>query len=157
MRMFGVFHESSQLIGGFPSSTSTEGSKSENSEQTLMPILRTVSNFRDQVRLLAQNKSDPSEILQVCDKLRDDDLQQHGIVLEDREGAGALVKLVDKATLIAQKAEKIIKEADKKREKILRLQLEAKKKEERLLKGKTSASEMFKTNEFSAWDDKVPF
>jgi cysteinyl-tRNA synthetase len=53
-----------------------------------MPYLRTLSSFRDGVRRLAMEKSDGAlkEILSLCDKLRDNDLVNLGVALDDQEG-----------------------------------------------------------------------
>ena len=55
-----------------------------------MPYLRTLSSFRDGVRRLAMEKSDGAlrEILSLCDKLRDNDLVNLGVALDDQEGMG---------------------------------------------------------------------
>ena len=154
MRIYGVFEVTGEEIGSFAvASSSSQGTTSSD----LMPLLQTMAAFRDQVRLLAQQKSNPVEILKVCDRLRDDDLIEHGVVLEDRDGAGALVKLVDKQLLIDQRAEKKAKEEQKAREKAERARQEEIKRQERLEKGKTKPEDLFKTEEYTEWDEKVIF
>ena len=76
-------------------------------------------------------------------------------MLEDREGAGALVKLVDKQVLAQQREEKLKKEEQKKKEKEERLRQQEAKRLERLEKGKVAPADMFRTAEYSEWDDKV--
>ncbi|KAJ3340979.1 hypothetical protein HDU91_000776 [Kappamyces sp. JEL0680] len=151
MRIFGVFDQDPSPIGSFPVHGGSEGT---TSRESMLPVLQTMSAFRDQVRVLAQAKAEPKEILQLCDKLRDDDLVEHGIVLEDRDGSGALVKLVDKQILKEQRAEKLAKEEAKKKDKEQRAAAELAKKMERLLKGKTPPGDLFRTKEYSEWDDK---
>lgn len=65
------------------------------------------------------------------------------------------MKLVDKTTLLAQKQAKIDRDVQKQTERIQRMKIEADKKRERLEKGRTSPSELFRTSEFSEWDEKV--
>lgn len=84
----------------------------------MFSALRIVSSFRDKVRLLASNfKSNSaseesscalsSELLKLCDQLRDGDLFDLGVVLEDRDPPlPALIKMVDKDTLRQMKHEK---------------------------------------------------
>ena len=126
----------------------------------MLPFAYALSAFRDKIRTLAQNKAgnyihvDPKEILKLCDILRDEDMVELGVALEDREDGKALVKLVDKQVLLDQRQAKLDRELQKKKEKEERLKAEALKKQERLLKGKTAPSDLFKTIEFSAWDEK---
>jgi cysteinyl-tRNA synthetase len=117
-----------------------------------MPVLQSMSAFRDAVRKLAQNKATPAEILLLCDKFRDEDMLEHGVVLEDREDGKALVKLVDKQTLIQQRLEKAKKDLERQREKKERQMAEEAKRIERLERGRTPPQELFKTAEYSEWD-----
>ncbi|KAJ3321127.1 hypothetical protein HDV06_004580 [Boothiomyces sp. JEL0866] len=149
MTTFGVFEDANPIIGSFGSSKS-----SSNRDEVLLPVLQTMSTFRDNVRKLAQEKADPKSILAFCDKLRDEDLIEHGISLEDREDGKALVKLVDKNILQQQRNEKLEKEAQKLREKQDRIAAEAARLAERLEKGKTPPSELFKIPEYSEWDEQ---
>jgi hypothetical protein len=55
-------------------------------ETTLMPYLRALSAFRDEVRKLAISKADPKEILALSDRLRDYQLAELGVALDDQEG-----------------------------------------------------------------------
>lgn len=50
-----------------------------------MPYLMILSQFRDDVRTIGKHLK-ASEILQLCDKLRDDILPNVGVRLEDIEG-----------------------------------------------------------------------
>jgi cysteinyl-tRNA synthetase len=55
-------------------------------EETVMPYLKILSEFRENVRNEARTlKAVP--ILKECDKLRDEVLPNVGVRLEDREGA----------------------------------------------------------------------
>ncbi|KAI1626925.1 cysteinyl-tRNA synthetase [Exophiala viscosa] len=95
------------------------------------------------------------QILALCDRVRDVDLWQLDIYLEDRENLPALVRPVTEG----------LKAARREREEKARQKEEAKKKRdqearEKLQKGKLNPSEMFKpphSDEYSAWDpDGVP-
>ncbi|TPX56049.1 cysteine---tRNA ligase [Powellomyces hirtus] len=154
MRTFGVFTDTNAVIG-HSTGALADGKSLEDS---LLPYLRVLSSFRDTVRDLAQNQGDYKELLKLSDKLRDEDLVELGVVLDDREDGKALVKLVDKELLIKQRDEKRQREAAKLKEKEARLKAEAAKRAEKLAKGKVAPSEMFKTEEqrkeYSEWDQE---
>jgi cysteinyl-tRNA synthetase len=95
------------------------------------------------------------QILALCDRVRDVDLWQLDIYLEDRDNAPALVRPVTEG----------LKAARRDREEKARAKDEAKRQRERdalerLQKGKLSPQEMFRwphSNEYSAWDnDGIP-
>lgn len=52
-----------------------------------MPYLSALSTFRDQVRKLAIAKADPAEILELTDRLRDYEMAELGVALDDQSGA----------------------------------------------------------------------
>jgi len=62
-------------------------------EETLGPYLDALVQFRDQVRTLAR-ESGNKEMLELCDKVRDDSLPPLGVRIDDAAG-GALWKLYD--------------------------------------------------------------
>ncbi|PWN46611.1 putative cysteinyl-tRNA synthetase [Violaceomyces palustris] len=74
-----VVNDSQGGVGGHP-----------DREETLMPYLRVLSNFRDGVRALARKGASPAEILKLADNLRDQDLVDLGVALEDQEGESHL-------------------------------------------------------------------
>ena len=89
-------------------------------------------------------------ILTVCDQVRDVDLWQRGIYLEDRDGGKpALIRLVTRE-MQAARDEKEEKERQKQKAKAER-EAEAAAKAE---KGKLSHLEMFKTDEYGEWDEE---
>jgi cysteinyl-tRNA synthetase len=61
-------------------------------EETVMPYLTIMAEFRDSVRGLARQLK-ATEILTECDRLRDDTLPQVGVRLEDLEGERQLCLL----------------------------------------------------------------
>ena len=55
-------------------------------EAILMPYVRALSNFRDDVRKKAMAQVPHSEFLELTDRLRDEELVSLGIALDDQEG-----------------------------------------------------------------------
>ncbi|PVI04290.1 hypothetical protein DM02DRAFT_611552 [Periconia macrospinosa] len=117
-----------------------------------IPYAEVLSTFQENVRGLAEKKAPAKDFLALCDRLRDLDLWDLGIYLEDRENAPAMVRPVD-AELRAAREQK---------EAIARQKLEAKQKREReeaekkaklAEQAKISHKDMFRTEEYSAWDE----
>jgi cysteinyl-tRNA synthetase len=128
-------------------------------EDLLMPYLRAMSTFRDAVRALARNQAPHKELLQLADKLRDQDMVDLGVALEDQEDGRALVKLVDAAQLQAARSEKERAQADKAAKKAEAAAKAEAVRKEKLLKGKTAPSDLFRSpnvngKDFSAWDER---
>ncbi|KAJ5512708.1 hypothetical protein N7463_002260 [Penicillium fimorum] len=113
------------------------------------PYAELFSNFRAKVVSLESSDSIGKDILSLCDRVRDIDLFDVGIALEDRENQPALVRPVTQEMLKARE-EKETRALQKQAEKLKKEQ-EALKKAE---KGKLSHLEMFRTNEYSAWDEE---
>ncbi|KAI2793839.1 putative cysteine--tRNA ligase [Penicillium oxalicum] len=139
---------------------SKDGISSQQIEETLnttlpaevsdatKPYANAVANFRDRVSSLKSSASIEKDILALCDRVRDVDLFDLGIYLEDRDNLPALVRPVTREMIQAREE----KEARAKQK-----QLEKQKREQEALKqlekGKLSHLEMFRTNEYSAWDE----
>ncbi|RHZ49079.1 cysteine--tRNA ligase [Aspergillus thermomutatus] len=117
--------------------------------ESARPYAELLSNFRTKVSSLQQSESIGKEILALCDRVRDIDLFDLGIYLEDRENLPALVRPVTRE-LIQAREEKAARARQKQIEK------ENKEKEalKKMEKGKLSHLEMFRTNEYSAWDEE---
>ena len=116
------------------------------------PYADLLSNFRDEVHSLGVESNKSQDIMALCDRVRDIDLFDLGIYLEDRENQSALVRPVSKD---------LIRGREEKAEKARQKQLEKEKREQEALqkaeKGKMSHLDIFRTSEFSAWDgDGVP-
>lgn len=113
------------------------------------PYAEVLSNFRTKATSLQSSDSIGKEILALCDRVRDVDLFDLGIYLEDRDNLPALVRLVN---------QEMIKAREEKEARARQKQLEKQKREQEALKqlekGKLSHLEMFRTNEYSAWDDE---
>lgn len=147
-----------------------------------LPFVATLSRFRDQVRKLGR---DNAELMALCDKLRDEDLVQLGVALDDQPGqlvyermlksagadsvlpiidGAALVKMVPKEQLIkareekaAQASAKAAKAEERKQQAALQAQQRATKDAEELELGKIEPSQWFRqqTDKYSAWDDST--
>ncbi|XP_071954766.1 cysteine--tRNA ligase, cytoplasmic-like [Antedon mediterranea] len=150
MKVFGAI-SGDELIG-FPIAGGTQNA---NVEETVMPYLQTLSEFRGQVRKIAREQKS-MDILKLCDSLRDDVLPELGVRLEDREGVAAVIKLDDRETLLKER-ELALKEAEKKR----KAKEEAKRKEQERQAAKDAQrrippQEMFKkeADKYSQFDDK---
>jgi cysteinyl-tRNA synthetase len=112
-----------------------------------------LSTFQENVRGLAETKAPAKDFLALCDRLRDLDLWDLGIYLEDRENAPAMVRPVDAELRAAREQKEAI--AQQKREaKEKREREEVEKKAKLAEQAKIDPKEMFKTAEFSAWDEE---
>ena len=131
-------------------------SKTTDSETLALPYLRNVSRIRDELRNLAPTSASKKQILTLSDQIRDNDLLNLGVYLDDRsENQPALIKFVPATELLAQKEEKAAKEreksAQKEKARLERERLEAEKAE----KAKMSHLDMFKSDQrWSAWDEE---
>ncbi|RDW61856.1 cysteine--tRNA ligase [Aspergillus mulundensis] len=126
-----------------------QGAVPETATKAAQPYATVATNFRTKVSSLQDSENLGKEVLALCDRVRDVDLFDIGVYLEDRENLPAIVRPVSR-DLIQAREEKAAQALQKQRER------EAKEKEalKRLEKGKLSHLEMFRTNEYSAWDDE---
>uniref|UniRef100_A0A671MW01 Cysteine--tRNA ligase, cytoplasmic n=1 Tax=Sinocyclocheilus anshuiensis TaxID=1608454 RepID=A0A671MW01_9TELE len=149
LKTFGAIEGAEPI--GFPVGGNGQDSDLEN---TVMPYLSVLSDFREDVRKIAREKK-VTELLRLCDELRDDILPELGVRLEDRDGLPTSVKLMDKETLLKEREEKKKMEDEKKKKK----EEAAKKKQEqemaKLAKMKVKPSEMFRseTDKYSIFDE----
>ncbi|XP_063710173.1 cysteine--tRNA ligase, cytoplasmic [Culicoides brevitarsis] len=136
---------------GFPMKGSSDG----NLEDIVMPYLTPLAEFRNAIREHARTLK-ATEILKLCDQLRDETLPNLGVRLEDREGKPSALKLVDRETLLkereAKKALEAEKLAEKERKKAELAAAQAAKEAQK----KINPLEMFKLekDKYSAFDDK---
>ncbi|KAF3395880.1 Cysteine--tRNA ligase [Penicillium rolfsii] len=117
--------------------------------ESAKPYAEVLANFRTKVSSLKSSKSAGKDILALCDRVRDIDLFDLGIYLEDRDNLPALVRPVTRDMIQAREE----KEARAK-QKLLEKQKREQEALKQLEKGKLSHLEMFRTNEYSAWDDE---
>lgn len=107
-----------------------------------------LQNFRSEAGTLRESPTLSQEILQLCDRVRDVDLWNLGVYLEDRDGdQPALIRPVTKE-LRASRVEKEERENQKQVAKQQREREAAAKAD----KGRQSHLEIFRTDEYSAWD-----
>jgi hypothetical protein len=64
-----------------------------------MPYLNVLSNFRDNVRQFAKEKMTHNDFLALSDKLRDDDLVELGVLLDDQEGKALETRAKERGAL----------------------------------------------------------
>lgn len=139
--------------GGLPQEAFQEISNSVHSapppDSSSNPFEKVLLSFKSEIRSLSDDSSTLSKsILELCDRVRDVDLWDMGIHLEDRDGAqGALIRPVTKSLRQArQEKEERDNQKDKARKE---REAEAVAKAD---KGKLSPQDMFKTEEYSQWD-----
>jgi cysteinyl-tRNA synthetase len=82
IKCYHEYIEKMLLVFGI-SYTSLDGDDKVNKEEAIVPIVDALVNFRDQIKLAAKG-GDISEVLKLCDLLRDDILPHHGIRVEDQ-------------------------------------------------------------------------
>ncbi|XP_018548231.1 cysteine--tRNA ligase, cytoplasmic isoform X2 [Lates calcarifer] len=150
LKIFGAIEGSDAI--GFPMGGQGQ---STDLESTVMPYLSVLSDFRENVRKIAREQK-VTELLQLCDVVRDNTLPELGVRLEDHEGLPTVVKLVDKEILLKEREEKKKMEEEKKMKK----EEAARKKQEqemaKLEKMKIPPSEMFRaeTDKYSKFDEQ---
>lgn len=113
------------------------------------PYADVLDRFRSSISSLKVGETQLSkEVLCLSDHLRDVDLFNLGIYLEDREDMPALVRPVTRDILQArEEISQQVKRKQEQKEKQDRLV------RERLEKGKVNPWDMFRTSEFTAWDE----
>lgn len=149
MKIFGVADNGVEI--GFGAASGQAGG---NTEEILMPYLQTLSTFRDQVRTGARNKVEHTEFLKLCDDLRDNQLVELSVSLDDQEDGIALVKLVPREELIQAREKKLAIAAEKEAKKAAAAAERERKRLEKLEKGKVAPKDMFKSSEeFTKFDE----
>ncbi|RXW23372.1 hypothetical protein EST38_g2505 [Candolleomyces aberdarensis] len=164
LQIFGFEASTGDDAIGWSSGTGSAGSGSvQNKQAVILPYVQALSQFRDNVKHLAiSNKTEPvcQELLKLSDNVRDDQLLQLGVNLEDRDssiGEPALIKFGDPAELIAAREAKVQAQLEKEQKKeaarLEALRLEKEKAE----KAKVNPQDLFRTEEYSEWDeDGIP-
>ena len=155
LKVFGVVTGSDDF--GFGSSGG--GGGAESVEGATDPYITTLVGFREKVRdaaLAAAKGGDAAAairaILETCDELRDEILPTVGVRLEDRPG-GTRWNREDPELMMKEIAEKKAKENEVKMFK-LEKKITAKEKElEKVKSSMTKPIDLFRTDEFKAWDE----
>ncbi|SCV03230.1 LANO_0G02938g1_1 [Lachancea nothofagi CBS 11611] len=139
-----------------------EGSNSNtgvaNREELLMPYVKCLSNFRDDVRRLAIGKASNSEFLKLTDKVRDQDILDLNISIDDRNEQASLVKFLTEEE--KQEYKKLIVERDQRQQekeakKLEQTRLRDAKEAEKRKKAEMSPNDMFRNTElYLEWDQE---
>jgi cysteinyl-tRNA synthetase len=118
-----------------------------------LPYEQVLSSFQNQVRDLSSKKAPAKDYLNLCDQLRDIHLWDLGIYLEDRENAPAMVRPLT-ADLQAARSQKEEIARQKAEAKLKRERDDAEKKARLAEQAEIDPKVMFRTEEYSAWDDE---
>jgi cysteinyl-tRNA synthetase len=128
--------------------------QSTNSDDaSSQPFRDVLETFHKQIKSLTTSKAPAKEFLALCDQVRDIQLPKIGIYIEDRQSLPAMVRPLNRslaAELEQRKAASNAKiaEAQAKRdaEELKKKQIEE--------KAEVSHFDLFRTPEFSEWDDQ---
>ncbi|KAJ7646724.1 tRNA synthetases class I (C) catalytic domain-containing protein [Roridomyces roridus] len=160
LRMFGLGSGPTEELGWGVDGDDAAGGSAINREEALMPYIRALSTFRDSVRRLAVGKGETAltDILALCDRLRDVDLVPLGVALDDQEDGKALVKLVPPAELLRAREEKRAAAEAKVAKKAAAAEAERAKRAAKLEKGRLAPQEMYKPpnvpeGTYGSWDE----
>jgi cysteinyl-tRNA synthetase len=125
----------------------------QKQETQALPYAEVLSTFQENLRTLASKQAPTKDFLALCDQLRDTHLWDLGIYLEDRENLPAMVRPVD-AELQAARDQKEAIARQKAEAKLKREREEAEKKAKLAEQAKINPKDMFRTEEYSAWDEE---
>ena len=126
-------------------------------DEIAAPFVRVLSSFRDRVRQLARTNASSSEFLKLADTIRDMELVDLGVALEDQEDGQALFKFVPAEQLQSQRAEKERAQAEKAARKAAAAEAVRIKRREQLERGRVPPQDMFRaphTDEYRGWDEQ---
>ncbi|KOS16083.1 cysteinyl-trna synthetase [Malassezia pachydermatis] len=136
---------------------SSSGMDTMSRDEIAAPFVRVLSSFRDRVRQLARSQASAGDLLKLADAIRDVELVDLGVALEDQEDGQALFKFVPAEQLQAQRAEKERMAAEKAERKAAAAAAAKAKRREQLERGRIPPSELFRaphTSEYSQWDEQ---
>lgn len=132
-----------------PCSSQTLSDAQTKTRASFMEVLNNINRDMDELDANKSTKDLSKDVLSLCDRIRNVDLWEHDVYLEDREGnKPALIRPVTRE-LRAMKEQEQARERKKQEDKEKRMKDAAAKAE----KGRLSHKEMFRSPEFSAWDD----
>ncbi|KAL2018614.1 hypothetical protein VTK56DRAFT_584 [Thermocarpiscus australiensis] len=139
-----------------------EKSGERDVEKLALPYIRATSRLRDELRAIVSSAAlEPKTkqaILALSDRIRDYDLTDLGVQLDDQADKPSLIKFVPAAKLIAAREEKAALLAEKARQKEEARKAREKAEEEKWAKAKVPPLEMFKGDaKYREWDaDGLP-
>ncbi|XBW37312.1 hypothetical protein QEN19_002894 [Hanseniaspora menglaensis] len=153
------FAEREDKLGWLDESSTGDLSSSSNGslEDTVLPYVKVLCNFRDDVREFAIKKEPYNSFLSLSDKVRDEDLLSLNISLDDRAGQASLIKFLtdaEKEEMISFIKEKEQRQKEKELKKIQQLQLKEQQEKEKKEKAAIKPEEMFlkQTDIYSEFD-----
>ncbi|KAF2971814.1 hypothetical protein GQX73_g1714 [Xylaria multiplex] len=127
-------------------------------EQLGLPYLRATSKLRDELRRIVASAAPElkASILNLSDRIRDFDLTNIGVYLDDRpDGQPSLIKFIPAAELVAAREEKAAKDAEKAKAKEEARLAREKAEAEKWEKAKIAPQDMFKGDDrYSEWDSE---
>lgn len=152
LKVFGVLDNDSMEMISRP--FGKEQSESVDKMELLAPYLDCLTQFRDQIRLMAR-QSKHTDYLEICDSLRDERLPVLGVRLEDKADE-SVWKLVDPQELQEEIRRKLADQLKKKREKIISTISSRQKNLQILEKGLLEPSSVFDEDgdSYSIFDDQ---
>ncbi|KAJ2548077.1 cysteinyl-tRNA synthetase [Coemansia sp. RSA 1933] len=158
VRAFGLAGDGvGSSIGWGTSSAGANSNTPVDREAILLPVANVLSNFRDAVRDIALAGGDANVLLSLCDKVRDADLPDLGIIIDDHGDGRALVKFADPEQLQREREQREVEEKARREKKEAQARENEAKRQLRLQKAKVSPNDMFRTPEmlelYSAWDE----
>ncbi|KAK4985704.1 cysteinyl-tRNA synthetase [Elasticomyces elasticus] len=125
---------------------------SNPSAQT-QPYAKALEDFRSELSNLQKHDASPTQYLDLTDQLRNVKLWDLGIYLDDRENLPAMVRPLNDS-LKQERLDRESRAAEKEKQKTAAASKREAEEKARLEKGKVAPEEMFKTKEFSEWDEK---
>ncbi|OAA41694.1 cysteinyl-tRNA synthetase [Metarhizium rileyi] len=149
----------SNLLSRDPSKDfeSIASSGSRDIEKLSLPYIRVVTQIRDELRRIVSSQTPETKkaILIMTDRIRDVDLTNLGVYLDDRpDNQPSLIKFIPAAELIRAREEKAAREAERAQKKEEARIAREKAEQEAKEKAKMPPTEMFKSDErYSAWDE----
>jgi cysteinyl-tRNA synthetase len=118
-----------------------------------------INDFTSAVSNLIKSKAPFADFLKECDRFRDEIMLELGVSIDDTDFGIATIRFADASRLIADRDRKNAADAalaqQKAAEKQRRKEEEERKAREKLEKGKLAPIDMFKTKEYSQWDEEV--
>ncbi|CAR28960.1 hypothetical protein ZYGR_0U03180 [Zygosaccharomyces rouxii] len=127
-------------------------------EELALPYVKCLSKFRDEVRSMAIDNADKKEYLGLTDRVRDHDLLELNVAVDDRAGQGALVKFVtadEKKAILEERAEGEKRKADKIAKEKAKKEKAVAEEAEKAAKASIPPQEMFKDPSlYSEWDQE---
>ena len=121
----------------------------DDQDPSTKPYRDVLQNFKADATSTKESSNISKDILALTDRIRNVDLWNCDVYLEDRENEPALIRPVTKELRAARQEKE-----DRERQKQLAKEEKEKQATARLEKGRLSHLDMFRTNEYSAWNDE---